>query len=206
MTLDRANRGAYDEFVELLELCRAIADGNAKRALHALTAEPVLATAALTRGATRADPAPYRLGPMEHYVYAGDTALHVAAFAYAPAIVRALLRRGANPNAVNRRDATPLHYAADGQPGSAWWNPRAQAATIRALIGAGAEVDAGPVTALYRAIRTRSASAVAALLAAGAQVDAKARRLAVTTTGRGGSGSPAARAEQQRIVRLLAEA
>jgi len=203
MTVDRANRRAYDVLVELLELCRAIAAGERARVERAIAAEPALARAALKQGATRADPHTYRLAPFGHYVYAGDTALHVAAAAYEAAIARLLLKHGADVGAENRLGQTPLHYAADGQPGSAHWNPRAQVAVIKVLVGAGAQVDAGPVTPLHRAVRTRCASAVAALIAAGARVDAKARRLAVTTTGRGGSGSPSALAEQRRIARLL---
>jgi hypothetical protein len=74
-----------------------------------------------------------------HYVYAGDTALHVAATAYRPDIARELLAAGADVGARNRRGATPLRYAADGVPASPAWNPTAQAATIACLVAAGAD-------------------------------------------------------------------
>ena len=62
---------------------------------------------------------------------------------------------------------------------------------------------------LHRAVRTRCAAAVEALLEGGADAKLKNKSgstpmmLAKMTTGRGGSGSIAARAEQQEIVRLL---
>jgi ankyrin repeat protein len=99
-----------------------------------------------------------------------------------------------------------------GNPGSSWWNPAAQAATIACLIEAGADpnaTDMDAVTPLHRAVRTRCAAAVAALLAHGADVRRRNKNgstpmlLATRTTGRGGSGSPAAKAQQKEIVHLL---
>ena len=58
-------------------------------------------------------------------------------------------------------------------------------------------------------MRCRCAAAVRTLLAAGADPRRKngngstARDLATRTTGRGGSGTPAARAQQDEILRLL---
>src|SRR5437762_2815706 len=50
-----------------------------------------------------------------HWIYVGDTALHLAAAGYRAEIVRQLLRAGADPNATaNHRRSGPLHYAADG--------------------------------------------------------------------------------------------
>ena len=154
------------------------------------------------------------LDAIAHYIYGGDTALHVAAAAFEPAIARSLLAAGADVGARNRRGAQPLHYACDGVPGAPTWNPRAQAATITALINAGADpnaLDKSGVAPLHRAVRTRCASAVKALLAHGADATLpnSARStpidLALRTTGRGGSGSPEARAQQEVIVRLLRE-
>jgi len=119
---------------------------------------------------------------------------------------------GANVRSRNRRGAEPLHYAADGNPGSRSWDPAAQADTIGVLIEAGADpnaVDKSGVMPLHRAVRTRCASAVRALLDGGA--DPLARNgsgstpmaLAMRNTGRGGSGSPQAKAQQQEIIRLL---
>ena len=70
-------------------------------------------------------------------------------------------------------------------------------------------VDANGTTPLHRAVRNRCAAAVEVLLDAGADPQATNRRgstaiqLAGWTTGRGGSGSPEARSQQQQILRLL---
>src|SRR5438309_310145 len=79
-------------------------------------------------GATRQSADNYFLDEIEHYLYAGDTALHIAAAAYQPPTVRQLIAMGGDVGAMNRRGAQPLHYAADGVPGSPRWNPGAQAA------------------------------------------------------------------------------
>src|SRR5262245_30489945 len=50
-----------------------------------------------------------------HWLYVGDTALHLAAAGYRVEIVQSLLAAGADPNAaMNHRKSGPLHYAADG--------------------------------------------------------------------------------------------
>jgi ankyrin repeat protein len=123
-----------------------------------------------------------------------------------------LIALGADIRARNRLGVEPLHLAADGAPGSRSWNPRAQAGTISLLIQAGADPNANNkngTAPLHRAVRTRSAAAVEALLAGGADPRLKTRNgstpmtLAEQTTGRGGSGSPQAKAQQKEIVRLL---
>ena len=119
---------------------------------------------------------------------------------------------GAVARAANRRGAQPLHYAVDGIPGSARWNPAAQRETVLCLVELGADpnaVDKNGTTPLHRAVRNRCAAAVRALLAAGANPEARngsgstAAQLARWTSGRGGSGSPAARAQQEEIIGLL---
>jgi hypothetical protein len=110
------------------------------------------------------------------------------------------------------RGAEPLHYSVDGGPGSPTWNPCAQAATVASLIAAGADpnaVDKSGVTPLHRAVRTRCTAAVKVLLESGADIQRKNKngstpmQIATRTTGRGGSGSPGAKAQQREIVRLL---
>ncbi len=127
-------------------------------------------------------------------------------------LVRALVDAGADVEASNRRGAQALHYAVDGGPGSPRWGPVAQRATVTSLVAAGADpnaVDLGGVTPLHRAIRNRCADAVGALLEDGADPLRPNKRgstpmkLALSTTGRGGSGSEAAKAQQAEIVRLL---
>jgi len=177
-----------------------------------LAADPDLARAALSTGATRSNPDEFFFADHGIHVYAGDTALHVAAFAYDVPTARALVAAGADVRARNRRGAEPLHSAANGGPGAPAWDPDRQAATITYLVGAGAEPDAlaaGDVTALHRAVRNRCSAAVRALLAAGADAHrpngsgSTPIALARVTTGRSGSGTPEARAEQERIVAML---
>lgn len=82
-----------------------------------LAAAPELALARLALGATRHDAETYFLDEIDHYVYAEDTALHIAA-AYEADLVRELVSAGGNVAVANRRGAEPLHYAVDGIPGS----------------------------------------------------------------------------------------
>lgn len=195
-----------------MALARAIAAGETSAALQMLDAKPGLARASFATGATRQDPNTYFLDAIGQYLYTGDTALHVAAAAYATTIIRKLIAAGADIRASNRRGAEPLHLASMGMPGGPRWNPKAQADTIACLIEAGADpnaLDASGVAPLHRAVRARCAAAVEALLKGGAEVKLKNKSgstpmtLATMTTGRGGSGSSEARAQQQQIVRLL---
>ena len=62
----------------LLTLVRTIVAGDAVAASRLLAASPALASARLEEGATRQSPRPCFLGEIRHYLYAGDTALHVA--------------------------------------------------------------------------------------------------------------------------------
>lgn len=196
----------------LLDLFRAIASRQTRRAQTLLQDHPTIATLPLTIGASRGDPTDFFLAPIGHYAYAGDTALHIAAAAYDTDLVQTLIQLRANPHARNRRGAEPIHYAADGAPGSPHWNPDAQSAVIKLLIQAGAAPNAkdkSGTAPLHRAVRTRCAQAVMTLLDLGADPNLTNGRgstpldLAQRTTGRGGSGSPEARAEQARILQLL---
>ncbi|MCU1395996.1 MAG: protein 1-like [Ilumatobacteraceae bacterium] len=165
-------------------------------------------------GASRQAADRYFLDAIRHYVYAGDTALHVAAAAHARDSVELLAGKGADVRARNRRGAEPLHYAADGSPGSEHWDPVAQAEVVTLLIDAGADsnaLDTSGVAPLHRAVRTRSSSAVRALLAGGADARSPNKsgstplHLAVQSTGRSNAGSERAKAEQGRIIVLLLE-
>jgi hypothetical protein len=197
----------------LIGLLRAIASKDTGAVEHLLDNTPDLALASMTAGATREDPQTYRLGPINHYVYAGDTALHVAAAAHHLDFVQRLLSFGADVHARNRRAAQPLHYAADGRPDLPEWDPSGQKAVIEALAAAGADLNAkdkSGVAPLHRAVRTRCAPAVAALLEAGADPNltngsgSTPADLAHLATGRGGSGSATARQQREIIVDLLA--
>jgi ankyrin repeat protein len=148
---------------------------------------------------------------LPHMLYQGDTPLHLAAAALRYEAAAAVLAAGALVNTVNRRGAAPLHYACDPRPSSPTWDPAGQRRVIDLLVARGAEVDRpdrGGVTALHRAVRARSPTAVAALLSAGADPHAATKRagstalhLAVGSTG--ASGTAGAGDLQIEIVRML---
>ena len=191
----------------LLRFIEAVAAGDTDRARRLVTPDPEFVHAGLARVDERL------IAGINVQVYAGDTALHAAAFTYDVTLAKLVVKHGADIHARNRRGATPLHAATIGGPGSLTWKPPRQRQMIEFLVGAGAEVDArasGEVTPLHRAVRNRCSSAVAALLAAGADSQARNGRgstpldLARHTSGRSGAGSAAARTEQQKIIELLA--
>jgi ankyrin repeat protein len=191
---------------DLTRLLVAIANLDHEAAAGLLSATPSLATARLARREE------FFLAERLAQVYEGDTALHAAGFSYDSAMARDLLARGASIGARNRRGAQPLHAAVTGAPGSASWDPARQRDVIACLIEAGADPNAaaaGGVTPLHRAVRNRCSAAVEALLRAGADPRLRNDRgstasdLAHRATGRGGTGSPAAKAEQRIIIELL---
>src|SRR5882672_12252295 len=148
-----------------------------------------------------------------HWIYVGDTPLHLAAAGYRVEIIRLLLAAGADPNATaNRRHSSPLHYAADGYITGPVWDAERQVKTIRLLLDAGAGINAQDLNGaapLHRAVRTRCAAAVRCLLEAGGDPALKNKpgstpfHLAVQNTGRGGSGSDLARAAQREIIEIF---
>jgi ankyrin repeat protein len=191
-----------------MELVRAIVAGDAQNAARLIAASPGLVHQRAVIGASRETAAPYFFKEIGHYLYGGDTALHMAAAGFRHEICQHLIDSGADCSATNRRGAQPLHYASDSNT----WNPTAQATTIACLIRAGADpnaVDKSGVPPLHRAVRTRCAAAVEALLAAGAQPRSRNHNgsaplhLAVQNTGRGGSGTPHAVEQQRLIIALL---
>ena len=195
-------------------LVQAIVSGEVVVARKMVRALPHLAKARAAYGATRQTAAEHFYKEILHYMYEGDTALHMAAAAYQEQMASELIARGGDVRAKNRRGAEPIHYAADGVPGGPAWNPDAQAATIACLIAAGADPnvnDKSGVAPLHRAVRSRCAAAVKVLLESGADVDAANGRgstpllLAMQNTGRGGTGSVRAKAQQAEILRLLKE-
>src|SRR5262245_26760041 len=100
----------------LLVLAQAIAAGEMAQAGRLLAASPELASARFRKGATRHGAKAYYLDGIGYYVYAGATALHVAAAAYQAEIVPKLIDLGADVRGRNRRGAEPLHAAAVGAP------------------------------------------------------------------------------------------
>lgn len=186
-------------------LVKAILDDDRARAKVLLKQNPALARA----GAKKA-----RLeSSIPHWIYAGDTALHVAAAGYRVEIAKLLLDAGADVGAaMNHRRSQPLHYAADGYLENPNWDAGRQVAMIRLLIKAGAELhaqDKNGATPLHRAVRTRCAAAVKTLLDAGAGATVRNTpgstpfHLAVQNTGHGGSGAERAKAAQREIIQAF---
>jgi len=194
----------------LYDFVRAIVAGDTAAAALLLDHSPTLVHARCVVGASRQDPNPYFFEAIAHYMYAGDTALHMAAAAFNRPIAEELVKHGADCRARNRRGAEPLHYAADANH----WDPEAQADTIGYLISAGADPNArddSGVAPIHRAVRTRSMLAVKALLDGGASVSQPNKSgstplyLAEHSSGRTGSGTPQAREQQEAIIQLLLE-
>src|SRR4051794_18223949 len=104
---------------EFLELVRAIVSGDAEKAARLLDVSPTLVRHRAAVGATRKAARPYFFDAIKHYLYAGDTALHLAAAGFRSEIAEHLLDRGADHSAKNRRGAEPLHYASDANV----WSP-----------------------------------------------------------------------------------
>jgi ankyrin repeat protein len=199
----------------LRELVGAIIEGNSTAVSRQLSMSPLLVRASFQTGASRQTAKAFFLDKIGRYIYAGDTTLHIAAAAHQTEIASKLLAAGANIHAVNRRGQEALHAASVGSPGSPQWNPPSQAATIILLIEAGADpnvLDQSGVSPLHKAIRTRCAEAVRTLLACGAdpvrpnKSGSTPMLLATLNTGRGGSGSPEAKAQQQEIALMLEQA
>jgi ankyrin repeat protein len=206
-------RGESDD-AALLALFHAITSRDRPEIVRRLDASPELAARPVHIGASRQAPDGYFLVAIRHYIYAGDTALHVAAAAHQRPIAVLLVEKGADVRARNRRGAEPLHYAADGSPGAQYWDPLAQRDVIAYLCEAGADpnaFDKSGVAPLHRAVRTRSSAAVGALIMNGANPKLMNKsgstplHLAVQNTGKSNSGSDAAREEQARIIAVLLE-
>ena len=181
----------------------AILDDDRLKARELLKADRGLATRLI-------DEARIYQSKIFHWIYAGDTALHLAAAGYRVELVGLLLAAGADPNsAKNHRQSGPLHYAADGYITGPDWDAKRQVQTIQCLLDAGADINAqdkNGATPLHRAVRTRCAAAVSCLLESGCDATMKNKpgstpfHLAVQNTGRGGSGAEAAKAAQRQII------
>jgi ankyrin repeat protein len=193
------------------KLVQAVVRGETNVVSQMLADDPSLASAQASTGGTRQNASEYFFKEIAHYLYAGDTALHMAAAAFSRSAAELLVQYGASCRARNRRGAEPLHYAVDAHR----WQPSAQKEVIQYLLAVGADpnaLDKSGVSPLHRAVRTRASEAVRALLAGGAHVGLRngsgstPLHLAVQDTGRGGAGSERARSEQATIIAVLLEA
>ncbi len=195
---------------EFLECIRLVVNDDLDQVSRRLRTTPALARTAWPLDATLPHVSDAFFTEISHYMYGGDTALHMAAAAFSRSMAELLVSHGADCRARNRRGAQPLHYASDANRSQ----PQAQADVITYLLSIGADpnaVDKSGVASLHRAVRTRSLAAVRALLDGGAQPRLPNRsgstplHLAVQNTGRGGSGSDDARNQQAEIIKLLLE-
>src|SRR5262252_7595182 len=155
---------------DFMTLVRSIVSGDSAKVREIVAASPDLVRRPAVVGASREAASEYFFSEIRHYLYGGDTALHIAAAGFKFELAQFLIDHGAGCAARNRRGAEPLHYASDSNT----WNPAAQAATIECLIRAGANpnaTDKSGVAPIHRAVRTRCAPAVQALLSAGARLD-----------------------------------
>jgi ankyrin repeat protein len=192
-------------------LVQAVVRGETNVVSRMLADDPRLARTQAITGGPRQNASERFFEEITHYLYAGDTALHIAAAAFSRSTAELLVQYGASCAARNRRGAEPLHYAADAHR----WQPSAQKEVIQCLLAIGADpnaLDKSGVSPLHRAVRTRASEAVRALLAGGAQVSLRngsgstPLHLAVQDTGRGGAGSERARSEQAKIIAILLQA
>ena len=112
-------------FENLLE---AIVDDDTQRVAALLAADARLAQASVAQARLYDE-------CIFHWLYAGDTALHLAAAGYRTSIVEQWLAAGADVNAqANHRRSTPLHDAADGFITHPAWDAVAHVATLRCLL------------------------------------------------------------------------
>lgn len=206
---------AMSENRKLKALFNAIVEDDLSAVKEFLSLAPALAKCKLEGGATRQNSTDFFVEKLMHYLYTGDTALHVSAIAYSVEISELLIRHGAEVRAKNRRGAEPLHYACDGSPNHSTWNSDAQNQIVLKLIELGAYpdcLDKSGVAPLHRAVRSRCTGAVRALIDGGADVNLANKSgstpllLATLTTGRGGSGSEECKRECAAIIDLLTQA
>ena len=193
-----------DQFQSLV---KAILDDDRAQAKALLKQNASLAKAGVAKARLESS--------ITHWIYEGDTALHVAAAGYRVEIAKLLLDADADVGAAdNHRRSQPLHYAADGFLENPNWDAKRQVRMIELLLNAGADFhaqDKNGATPLHRAVRTRCAGAVKALLHAGADATLKNKpgstpfHLAVQNTGRGGSGAEKAKLAQREIIKAFLE-
>src|SRR5437868_4486494 len=96
-----------------LDFIRVVVAGDMDQVSLRVQGNPALATMSAMVGASRESSSAFFFPDIAHYLYAGDTALHMAAAAFQRSLAEVLVAHGADCHARNRRGAEPLHYAAD---------------------------------------------------------------------------------------------
>src|ERR1700733_14613426 len=120
------------------KILKAIYDDDRSEVKRLLKADSTLATLPIARA---------RLYETKilHWIYVGDTTLHLAAAGYRVEIVRLLLEAGADANLTwNHRKSGSLHYAVDGYINGPAWNAGRQVQTIQCLLDAAARTECAP--------------------------------------------------------------
>jgi hypothetical protein len=99
---------------ELKRLVRTIVSADDAAVFALLERKPGLAKAHFEDGATRQMAKPYHIDKIGHYVYSGDTALHIAAASYREEIEYRSwwlgLTRSESTTGADRRIASGAHY------------------------------------------------------------------------------------------------
>ena len=102
-TVTRSRRRTDVNDKDLMALMASIASGNTAKVLEVVTISPDLVQMAAIDGASRAAASQYFFPQIGHYLYAGDTALHIAAAGFKFELAQCLIDHGANCTAKNRR-------------------------------------------------------------------------------------------------------
>src|SRR5499427_7216472 len=123
---------------DFMTLVRSIVSGDSSKVRAIVAASPDLVRRPAVVGASREAASEYFFPEIRHYLYGGDTALHIAGAAFKFELAQFLIDHGASCAARHRRGAAPLHYASDCNT----WNPEAQVSMIEYLIRAGANPNA----------------------------------------------------------------
>ncbi len=101
------------ETLAFIAFVRLVVEGEMNTVSDQLHKNPLFAKMASPVGATRKESSPFFIEPISHYLYAGDTALHLAAAAFRRPMAELLIAHGADCLSKNRMGAEPLHYVAD---------------------------------------------------------------------------------------------
>jgi ankyrin repeat protein len=88
-----------------MKFVRLVVNGDIDEVRRKLKANPALTTISSDIGATRQNGSTFFFREIAHYLYAGDTALHMAAAAFDRPIAKLLVKQGADCRAKNRRGA-----------------------------------------------------------------------------------------------------